>query len=292
MTPPHASSDPASATSADARRARSAARLLGGGGRATLTPYRHDPTAELDVLSHGLTADGRLVVVCTETSLADVAAGELGVGAGGGLRNDVADDVHDVRLDVHREAASAEVRILVSSLHLLARVEWVSIAEQRRLAATAELPVFVREPAWSNRNRVGILSVERVALHDSEGTAAWPFAEVAAVAAELSPRATTEALDAAEAVLAADQPALVRLCRDVGAGRADGRVLARRPVGVALTAGRGVHCLDTDPSGITLLHVDDDAETIVFAGFPSTGPTSGPTANPAHHRDAGSTRRL
>lgn len=245
------------------RRLRAARRLLDGVGRASFVAYRHDPSADVDALAHGLTSDGRLAVVCTADTLAAA------------FDEEVVGDTHAIRLDLYREAASPEVRIIVASAHLLGEVEWVSIAEQRRLVACGELPEPAREVAWSDRNRVGLVSAERLVLHDSEGVAAWPLAEPAAVPLDPSPW-TLQALEAADAVLGVAQHDLVGLCRDVDAGRARGRVLARRPVGVALAAGRRVHCLDTDPEGVTLLHVDDETETVVFAEFP---PAIAPSAS-------------
>ena len=246
------------------RRLRTARRLLGGQGRASFVAYRHDPTTDVDVLAHGLTPDGRLALVCT----ADTLSRHFG--------EEVVGDTHAVRLDLHREAACAEVRILVASAHLLGEVEWVSIAEQRRLVACGDLPEPAREVAWSDRNRVGLVRAERVVLHDSEGVAAWPLAEPASTRLDPSPW-PLQTLEATDAVLGLDQRDLAGLCQAVGAGHARGRVLARRPVGVALAAGRRVHCLDTDPSGVTLLHVEDETETVVFAEFPTL---DAPAASP------------
>ena len=95
------------------RRLRAARRLLDGLGRASFVAYRHDPTSDVDVLAHGLTPDGRVAVVCTAATLTE-AFGEEVVG-----------DTHAVRLDLHREAASPEVRIIVASAHLLGEVEAV-----------------------------------------------------------------------------------------------------------------------------------------------------------------------
>ncbi|WP_040161990.1 hypothetical protein [Mobilicoccus massiliensis] len=261
MTTPETSTNPGTAAS-ETRRLRLARRLLDGAGLGSLVAYRHDPDADLLVLAHALTRRGDLVVVCTVEALTSA------------LGEEVVGDRHDVRLDLHREAATADVRILVSSLHLLGRVEWVSIAEQRRLVACGELPEPARDAAWSDRNRVGRVCADRVVLHDSEGVAAWSFEVVATTPPDPSPWAH-RSLEAVDAVMSVDQHALAGLCRDVSDGRARGRVLARRPVGAALAAGRRVHCLDADASGVTLLHVDGDTETVVFAGFPE------PVAEPA-----------
>ena len=224
-------------------------RLVSGTGVASLVAYRLDPDRAVDVLAHGVTRDGTLVVA--------LVGGQLPEGT------------HEVRMDVRREADEAQVRITAASLHLLGELSWLDAEEAEALVADPRLPVTAALLADSPTVQWARVTSERLVLHDASGVTAFTYGEVSAARATF-PQADQE-LDAHDVVTGAGQPALAAICRAVTDGRLPGVVQSDRPS--AASPGHAldhVFCVDVDGLGVNLMQVGQERTSVVFAPFPTT----------------------
>lgn len=229
-----------------------ARRLLCGVGSASFVAYRDGGRRPVDVLTHGLTADGDLVVAVLDGP------------ATGEWRGTV-----PVRLDVRREAAEARVRVIAASVHLHGEVEWLDRAQHRAAVDSGTLPEAVALVASLPGVRVGLVGAERVLLHDASGVTPFSFGELVFSGQDAPFPTTGEELAAQEIVAAVPDPGLRALCDAVAGGRLAGRVLSDRRTRTtcAHTVGR-VLCVDVDALGANLMRVDADRTSVVFVQFP------------------------
>lgn len=223
-------------------------RLLAGGGVAAVVAYRLDPEKATEVLAHGVTSDGALVVALTPGPLLDAGC------------------AHEVRMDVRREATEAAVRITSASIHLLGRLSWLTSQEVRDLGDEARLPDPVTLLLGSPAVRWARVTTERVVLHDASGVT--PFTWDEAVVDRATFPAPSDELNAHDVVLAAAGTDLEAVCRAVVDGRLPGRVQSDRPsANVCNHTADRVFCVDVDGLGVNLMHVGRERTTVVFAPF-------------------------
>lgn len=243
------------------RAASMAHRLLSGVGVATAVAYRHDPEHTVDVLAHGLTDDGDLVVALRADALPEGVLDARGGSTG---------PTH-VRLDVRREATEARVRIVAATVHLLGRVEWLEDHVSRVAAASGFLPADVALVAGAPGVLLGRVRSERVLLHDASGVTPFPYAELVSRETAGAFPTTLEELDAQEAVSSLPAEELHALCDAVCDERLTGCVLSQRPSRGACdsTLGR-VFCVDVDAVGVNLMRVAADTTSVVFVHFPQS----------------------
>ena len=153
---------------ADTMRSRSvslARRLLGGAGRASLVAYDLAPLVEAGALSHGLSAEGELVVAC----LADDSVPPT-TWTDGPLR---------VRLDIVKGAPEWAVRITACAVHLLGTLEWLPGELVDGYLAAVEVDPQLAELATTVGGRLGVIRTDRLLVHDSAGVLPLSFGEVA-----------------------------------------------------------------------------------------------------------------
>lgn len=254
------SSTPSTAVLSLSDRAASMAhRLLSGVGAASAVAYRHDPEHAIEVLAHGLTSDGDLVVALRAESLPDGVLDQSSRGTG---------PTH-VRLDVRREATEAHVRIVAATIHLLGRVDWLEDNVRRAAVASGFLPAEVALVAGAPGVLLGRVRSDRVLLHDASGVTPFPYAELVSRAQSDAFPTTSEELDAQEAVSSLPADELHALCDAVAEQRLTGCVLSERPNRGACdsTLGR-VFCVDVDTLGVNLMRVSADVTSVVFLHFP------------------------
>ncbi|WP_168582773.1 DUF2470 domain-containing protein [Gephyromycinifex aptenodytis] len=207
-------------------------RLLGGAGHARMVAYRADPNQAITLAAHGLDAAGRLLVVAPCESVSG-------------------DEIHDVRLDVNREAVDANARIVTASVHLLGRFEWLNSQEQQDLVSDAHLGGGFLLAAGSPAMKVGKITTDRVLLHDASGVHPWTLTALKDVDPGVF-RDPFEALEAQDAVLSLGQANLFTLCAGAARDSGTGSLLACNPAHLAATTAR-IYCLDIDSLGVTLL---------------------------------------
>lgn len=235
------------------RAASTAHRLLSGVGAASLVAYRHDPESSLDVLAHGLTADGHLLIALRADSVPAVLTA----------------DRTQVRFDVRREATEAQVRIVAATAHLLGQVTWIGDSVRQEALAGGILPDAVAMVADAPGTLLGLIRCERVLLHDASGVTPFPYADLVAQERPQAFPTTLEEIDAQEVLSRLGDTELRALCSAVVDGPLAGCVLSERPTrpGCDSTLGR-VFCVDVDALGVNLMHVDHDVTRVVYLQFP------------------------
>lgn len=242
-----------------ARNASVARRLLGGAGSASFVAYRHDAHSDIDVLAHGLTTDGRLVVATVD----DVEH----------LR---AQGASDIRLDLRREATEARVRILAATAHLLGTLEVLSDDARTDQLVARLFPQDVALVASAPTATVGIVHTDRVLLHDAGGVTPMAMADLlgdtdsgrrGARGDTAFPSAAQE-LEAQEVFGALPHHLVEALCDAVIDGSRPGWVMSSKPAspGCSHSIGR-VYCVDVDATGVTLMKVGAQETTVVFTAF-------------------------
>lgn len=229
-------------------------RLLTGAGLANVVAYRIDPDHSLDVLAHGVSSNGMLVVAMAPTALPD-------------------GHVHAVRMDVRREATEATVRITSASIHLLGQFTWLSREEVTALAHDERLPQSTRMLTETPTVRWARVSTDRVVLHDASGVTPFDYATAAADRATFP--TPTQELAAHDVVRTEAEHDLAAICRAVADGTLPGRVQSDRPSpgNVCEHTADRVFCVDVDDLGINLMHVGRERTAVVFAPF--TGKVAG-----------------
>lgn len=80
-----------------------AGRILAGAGSMTLVTYKEAQPRRLEVLAHGITEEGELIVVC----------------------EDAAWGIREVRVDVAKQAPEFGARIVAGTAHAVGEIEWL-----------------------------------------------------------------------------------------------------------------------------------------------------------------------
>ncbi|GAB94711.1 hypothetical protein BJY21_000517 [Kineosphaera limosa] len=232
-----------------------ARRLLAGAGRASFTAYRHDAQRAVDVPAHGLTSTGELVVAHRGAALPCEPTAPT-----------------QVRLDIRREATEARVRIVAATAHALGSIEWLSAQALDRAVAEGRLPPTVALVAQAPDALVGVVTCDRVLVHDAAGVTPLAFADLARVrrgrpALAPFPSADQE-FEVAELAAALPESDVYELYAGVSSGRLAGSVLSQTPIAPSCRATLGrIYWVDIDGVGVTLMHVGAGATTVVFAPF-------------------------
>ena len=218
------------------RAASLARRLLGGGGAASLDAYRLGRS--LPFVAHGMTADGVLVVAIPTEALGAVGP-------------------TDIRLDVVRQTCDPTLTVVASSIHVLGSLVSVDEAEAASMTGLPERVAGLIPLAGMGLARV---EVERAVLHDMHGATVIR-------AADLFHEAQLDEHAGHDSVVAHGQDALKDLCWAVLVGATPGEVVdPGAPRGVCPSIA-GVHCVDVDRFGVTLLVAGAEGVQVVFAAF-------------------------
>ncbi len=231
-------------------------RILTGAGSCAIIAYRADEQPHLHSVAHGLASDGTLLVA------ANVAFDDVD----GAFRGD---EPLEVRLDFMKESPAFDVRIISVTTHLLATLEWLTLAEADVAFRDVLLPSDLVELAGQPGGRLGVVHCDRVVTHTSNGVTAVPFAEIAArhrTCDVLFARRVDDV--AAELSLAADDDRLGMYAAALAEGWFGGVILSRRETSEPSAPAIGrTFVVDVDQSGLTLMHVGADTTDIVFAPF-------------------------
>lgn len=224
----------------DRYQASVAGRLLAGAGAAVLVAYRHDPNVAHQVLAHGLTDAGELVVAVSQ----DVVTAE-------GC---------EIRLDIVREAAEPRLRITAATAHLLGQLTVLPVT----LFEARGVPEAIAELAGVPGIAVGVVRCDRVLLHHGPGVVRLRFADVAVAAFP----SHDDELEVQGVVAGFATEELLQIAAAVGAGRLDGAVLSQRPtIPMAVRDEEQMYCVDVDSQGLTLMRVAE-VTTVTFIAFP------------------------
>lgn len=248
---------------------RMARRLLAGAGAAEITAYRHAHAQPLAVM-HALDEDGRILVAARPRDghpLAEAGHGE----------------VIEVRVDVTLEAAEPSLRVTSATAHLLGLLTWLDTEETALVlageAAGCHCPITGEDPleglgslAAVPGGRLGVITAERVMVHDALGVSGHALDEVVEVE-----RAATSCLlwndldsvSAQEEVRELGDTALTILCESVVEGRLPGVLCSHRPSdGLCPSLYGRVLCADVAPEGVTLMHVSPTCVETVQVWLP------------------------
>jgi hypothetical protein len=249
-------------------------RMLSGEGAVELTAYRAGETLSSAV--HGVSRSGQLVV-------ADIPNLFHSLGA-----FHTAEDI-EVRTDIVRDSADHGLALRLASLHLLGTLRWCrDTAQVAALGLQGRVADLVHDVG--PRVRVGVISTERVLLHDCSGVTA--HGESVVVEAASTPP-STDAL--AHAVLGTATQTLA----DVADAVLDGQVPGwAEPLALPEAEGLTVdpvHVVDTDHRCVSLARFAGDQGWVVQVPLPSPSEAS-PAADGVgawrHLLDSLPTRRI
>ena len=226
-----------------------ARRMLAGGAACSVVAWRLD--SQYDFVAHGLTAGGDLVVALRPDGDCPLSAMPAGHGA-------------MVRLDLIRHSNEVMLSAIAASAHLLGELVLLAGCEVAQLIAQGQVPDRVAELAQLPGTRVGVVETDRVLVHDHSGVTPLSWQEVMAVPS--IPLPDDFEAHAAVAELGADT--LFRLCQAVAGGALPGRATVRpsAPVVCGHLLGK-VFCIDINPVGVTLMHIDERETVTAFAAF-------------------------
>lgn len=145
------------------------ARVLAGGGDMALVPFRAPEGCPVEVLTHGLDANGNLVVTCRDADLATYLPTE-------------------VRVDVMVQSPQFQVAIYAASVHALATVEWFHLngdtvtgslelgkLHVHHMGAPATFAVEVLRPLALG---IGEVDYDRLSAYDTVSGLGTPFLEL------------------------------------------------------------------------------------------------------------------
>ena len=235
---------------------RMARRLLSGAGCATVTAYRYTASSPLVVL-HALDADGRVLVAAHPTEGHVMAAASDG-------------EALDVRLDVTLEAAEPGLCVTAATSHLLGVLTWLDEAETSLVlageTAGCHYPITGENPleslatlACAPGGRLGVVTTDRVMVHDALGVSGYPIEEVVDPGSAGAPAVLWSAADsmcALEEVGALGDGALDLLCTGVVEGAVPGMLCSHREAGqLAPSLWDRVLCVDVAPDTVTLMRL-------------------------------------
>lgn len=273
---PHTSPAPAS-FAADLRAAHSRSvtrRILAGAGAVELTAYRAGDTLSSAV--HGVSRSGQLVVADIPNLFHSL----------GGFHT--ADDI-EVRADIVKDSADHSLALRLASVHLLGTLRWCrDTKEVGALGLQGQLSDLVHDVG--PRVRVGVLSTERILLHDSSGVTAYGAAILAEAATAAPP---TDALH--DAVMSTAAETLAEVADAVLDGGIPGWTERLDLPEATGTVTGPAHCIDVDGRCVTLARFAGDQGWVVQVPLPS--PTHAPSAQGGiiawrHLLDSLPTRRI
>lgn len=239
-----------------------ASRLLSGAGRPSLLPHDLTPAYEASAISHGLSCTGDLVVACVQDPEVPLTGWE----PASGLR---------VRLDVIKESPEWEVRITSCALHVLGTLEWLPDDVLPGYLLIAGLHPRVAELASSPGGRLGIITVERLLLHDSSGAATISFEGLAASATAFG-RAFPDPDQewTARDLVGARAPEDLRALFDAAVeGWSAAIPLAVREDRTCPALEGRLFCVDVDRTSITLMEVSQGTSMAVAFAFENPADT-------------------
>ncbi|MDO5066515.1 MAG: hypothetical protein Q4D96_04460 [Propionibacteriaceae bacterium] len=228
-----------------------ARRMLAGGASCSVTAWRLDLCH--DMVAHGLTTDGEIVVAlwpAMENELFWIPDGT----------------VLDVRIDMVRHSCDTMLNVVASSCHMLGRMALLGRERRAELIEGHRLPERVAELAQLEGTRVGLVSVDRVLVHDHNGPVSVPWQELGG---EL-PDFPADDLAVHDVVASLGQGVLKRWCTGVRLGLLPGTATVR-PSGPQVCAHLldKVSCVDVDRTGVTLMHIGAEETATVFVEFDS-----------------------
>lgn len=232
-----------------------AERMLTGGASCSLTAWRLD--SQYDLVAHGLTADGEIVVALRPPSECPLATLPAGVGT-------------EVRLDLLRHSRDIMLNVVASSCHLLGELTLLDEQTVARMAARRQLPERIVELSRLGGSRIGLVTTDRILVHDHSGLTPISWSVMQRPLEEF-PRDDFAVHDQ---VVAQGQQNLVRMCDAVRLGLLPGAV-GVRPSGPHVCSHilNRVFCIDVDRTGITLMQIGAEETATVFVEFDSC-PTS------------------
>jgi hypothetical protein len=226
-----------------------ARRMLAGGAACSVVAWRLD--SQYDFVAHGLTENGALVVALRPDGDCPLSA----MPAGHGVM---------VRLDLIRHSHEVMLSAIAASVHLLGELVLLPGVDVASLLAEGQLPERVAELAQVPGTRVGVVEADRLLIHDHGGVTPLSWDEV--MAAPPNPLQDDFAAHAVVAELGID--ALRQVCRAVSGGVLPGRATIRpNTVGICNHLLGQVFCIDVNPAGVTLMHINEQETATVFAGF-------------------------
>ncbi len=234
-----------------------ATRLACGAGRTSITAYRDDPDHAIDVLAHGLSATGELVLAVQTTGQAPALLHLPGYD-------------FDVRVDIHKESFETSARIVAASLHLLGSMMWLTDQATDPLCARRDLPAGVDEVRSLPGVRIAVVRTDRAVLHDSMGVSPFCWDHLTDVAFQPTGSQHWDWIAEWEAhalVASLGQDDLLAIHRAVIDERLPGKLCGADLHGAGTTELTTVLCVDADPCGITLIAAGPEGTVTTFAGF-------------------------
>lgn len=215
-----------------------ARRIITGAGAVSLVPYRVDSLMSVEVLAHGVDDRGRFLVICSTADAELMGATE-------------------VRVDGVKKALEFDVDITVASLHALATVRWLDVADGAEV-----LGVTVR-PHLS----VGVLDPESILVHGPDGvTKTAP--ETLLGAGPTSRELSTRELDARDEIARLSDNQLSTLLSNALVGMGPGVLLSENDHAGCGPTDDKLWVVDVDHSGVVLLKLVDARLTTVLVTFP------------------------
>jgi len=228
-------------------------RMLAGEGAVELTAYRACETLSSAV--HGVSRTGQLVV-------ADIPNLFHSLGA-----FHTPEDI-EVRVDIVKDAADHGLNLRLASVHLLGTLRWCrDTAQVEALGLQGRVADLVQDVG--PRVRVGVISTERVLLHDCSGVNAHGESIVVEASSAPSP---ADAL--ADAVLGTDPQLLANVADAVLDGEIAGWA---EPLAVPETDDLmvdPVHCVDVDHRCVSLARFAGEQGWVVQVPLPSPSEAS------------------
>lgn len=239
-------------TGCDDRALSLAHRMVRGAAAASLFAYRVG--VGIDLVAHGVAADGSIVVAAVPPGL---------------LASVLPGFPIDVRVDLVKLSPDPAVSLVAASAHLLSTLTWAAEAEAQARVAAGDLPGMVEAMLLAPGARLGFLEIEKVVLHDMTGATVIPLE-----ALELPGPLVTDGYSAFDAVAAHGPSALTDLCWAVLVGALPGIVTRRPPLPhiCSHTVDR-VFCVDVDPLGVTVMLVGRHETLTAYAPFGSPATT-------------------
>ena len=229
-----------------------AGRMLEGGAACSLVAWRIG--SQYDLVAHGLTAQGDIVVAVRPDE--DCMLSALPAGAGTVVRMDLVRHSHDVMLSV-----------IAASAHLLGELVLLPDAAVARLLAEDQLPERIAELARISGTRIGLVVTDRILVHDHSGVTPVPWEDLQEARSEV-PEAWCDDFEAHDVVASQGCDALRGVCRAVITGSLPGQASLRPSApGLCGHVLDKVFCIDVDRSGVTLMHVGEHETATVFARF-------------------------
>lgn len=228
-----------------------ASRLLSGTGRASALFYKENPEFEIGSLLHGMSVDDEFLIayVAQDSDPANKM-----------------ETVNPVRIEIIRECMDPSIRVVTASAHVLGQVEWISLADGKEMLSAGKLPERFASFVAETKVRIGIVSIDKLLLHQPSGvTRICPESITASTRAVSFPTLSDE-IDCSMSLGTND--VLRKVCIAVENGVLPGKICGRCPqASICQHIANKVVCADIDSLGVTLTHIKNDEITTVFAAF-------------------------